>query len=146
MVDTTAPEITTFTTGPYATSWNLRFFWEGRDDESGIASVQAALGSDYHQTDLTGGWVEVNGNHPVLSCDVNGAPLQLVTGRRYYLTLRVMNGAGLITERNSSAIVIDDTPPPEPRIFDQEGLLTPKKISLWKPNGTGPSRIRRAGQ
>ena len=127
VVDTTAPEITAFTTNPYATTWNLRFSWEGKDDESGIASVQAALGSDYYQTDLTGGWVEVSGDHQVLSCDINGDPLQLETGKRYYLTLRVMNGAGLIMERNAPAIVIDDTPPPEPCIFDQGNFINTKE-------------------
>ena len=38
-----------------------------------------------------------------------------------------MNGAGLIMERNAPAIVIDDTPPPEPCIFDQGNFINTKE-------------------
>ena len=109
-IDNTAPAMTSLATPEWATSDNLKFQWAGNDSESGIVLVQAALGTDYYQTDVTGGWVTVNGNNPILAWDIHGGLLKLETGKRYYLTLRLTNGAGLTTETTDHGIIIDDTP------------------------------------
>lgn len=124
IVDTTQPEVVELVTPKYATSSGLTISWEGNDPESGIAKVQVALGSDFHKTDITVGWVNLNGS--TLSSDVNGKPLNLMNGQRYYLTFRAINGAGLITQRISESIRIDDTPPPVPVVEDQGAFINRK--------------------
>lgn len=144
-IDTTAPEISSLVTPECATSDNLRFQWAGNDFESGVRLVQAALGSDYYRTDITGGWVTITGNNSMLICDIHGNALQLETGKRYYLTLRLTNGAGLTTETINCGIIIDDTPPPVPVIFDQGAYINPKQPLqanwLWSPEDpeSGPN-------
>jgi hypothetical protein len=124
-VDTTGPVITALETPKFTTSWDLSFQWEGEDSESGISRIQAALGSNYYQTDLTKGWVDVTGNQVKLFFDANGDKLHfdLEKSNRYYLTLRLVNGAGLSTELASSCIIIDDTPPPTPVVADQGSYI-----------------------
>lgn len=124
-IDTSLPKITLFETPKYATPWNLAFQWEGNDPESGISRVQVALGSDYYKTDLTKGWVDLTDSHGKLSCDANGQQLEfdLEQNNRYYLTLRLVNGAGLATELVSPCIIIDDSPPPVPVVVDQGSYI-----------------------
>lgn len=124
-VDTTAPEISELKTPLYTTPNNFGFEWAGLDDGSGISRVLAAIGTDYHQTDVTKGWVEVSGNSVTLSRDAAGEPLvfDLNTTNRYYLTLRLVNGAGLTAEKAAAAIVVDATPPPTPVVYDQGGFI-----------------------
>jgi hypothetical protein len=127
-VDTTAPEITELKTPLYATSDNFGFQWAGSDDCSGVSQVLAAIGTDYNRTDVTKGWVQVTGNSVKLSRDSNGDPLvfDLNTTKRYYLTLRLVNGAGLTVEKAAPAIVVDNTPPPVPVVLDQGGFINTK--------------------
>ena len=110
----------------------MSFQWEGEDRESGIRRVQAALGSDYYQTDLTKGWVDITDNQGKLSCDAAGHKLELdlEKSNRYYLTLRLINGAGLATELVSPCIIIDDTPPPMPVVVDQGSYIN---TSIYQP-------------
>jgi hypothetical protein len=126
-VDLTAPELTGFVTPEYCSSANLKVQWAGQDPESGIQTVQAALGSGFQQTDVSGGWVTLNGTTAILSRDAAGQPLQLITGKRYYVTLRLTNNAGLITEGTGAAITIDDTPPPAPVVLDQGAYLNTRQ-------------------
>lgn len=121
IVDTTPPEEVELVTPKYATSSGLRISWKANDTESGIAKLEVALGNDYYETEVTGGWVKLNGN--ILSTDIDGNPLKLINGQRYYLTFRVINGAGLITQRISESIIIDDTPPPVPVVEDQGDFI-----------------------
>ena len=125
-VDTTPPQIPSLLTTPtgYTTAANLNFQWQATDQESGIATVWAALGSDYYQTDITGGWVEVHGNASYLTRDAKGNPLHLANGT-YYLTLRVSNGAGLETELAAPSLIVDNTPPPTPVVIGQGAYLNP---------------------
>lgn len=127
-VDTTAPEIAELKTPLYATPNNFGFEWAGSDDCSGVSRVLAAIGTDYNQTDVTKGWVEVTGNSVKLSRDSKGAPLvfDLNTTKRYYLTLRLVNGSGLTAEKAAPAIVVDNTPPPVPVVLDQGGFINTK--------------------
>lgn len=137
-VDATKPQITGLITPGYATAKTLNFQWQAIDPESGIDKVWAALGSDYYQTDLSGGWIEVSGGAAQLTRKVNGDPLGLESGKRYYLTLRAGNGAGLATEQAASGIMIDNTAPPGPVIVDQGAYINPGKQPLeaswiWTP-------------
>ncbi len=121
IVDTTPPQISKFDPSEYATSQDITFEWTGLDVESDIDSVQVAIGTDYNKTDITKGWVDVIGEH--LSCDVNGDQLNLQNGMQYYLTLRLVNGAGLTTEMAGKSTRIDDTPPPAPIVQDQGDFI-----------------------
>ncbi|MCL6591421.1 MAG: PKD domain-containing protein [Firmicutes bacterium] len=145
MIDATPPEIGGLVVPECATSDNLWFQWTGNDGESGIGMVQAALGSDYYQTDVTGGWVTITGQNTTLACTVSGGPLKLETGKRYYLSLRLANGAGLTAEAISTGIIIDDTPPPAPVVFDQGAYINPNQPLqanwFWSPEDpeSGPN-------
>lgn len=122
-VDTTPPTITDLKTPAYINSNNIHFEWSGEDQESQVNKVQVALGSDYYQTDITGGWVELNESPSGLSCGIDGAKLKLQSGQRYYLTIRLTNGAGLSVEKVAPAIMVDDTPPPVPVVNDQGAYI-----------------------
>lgn len=122
-VDATPGVIDRLSAPNYATSNNLRFSWNGNDPESGVDRVEVALGSDYYRTDVSGGWLTVNGNDILLTHAKNGEPLNLISGSKYYLTLRLTNGAGLISETIAPGILIDDTPPPVPVVYDQGAYI-----------------------
>lgn len=144
-IDTSKPVITQLIVPEYTTSDKLGFTWEGADPESAVGLVQAALGSDFYHTDITGGWVTVTGNSQFLTVDVQGNPLHLETGKRYYLTLRLVNRAGLAVEAAASGIMIDDTPPPVPVVMDQGSCINTRQFLqanwLWSPEDeeSGPS-------
>ena len=140
-VDITKPEITNLETPLFTTSWDIWFRWDGADSESGIYQVEAALGSDFYRTDVTNGWVRINEFESKLICDADGEKLvlDLEKNNRYYLTLRVTNGAGLTTEMTASSIVIDDTAPPLPVVMDQGSYINAEPEQpfeanwLWSP-------------
>jgi len=127
-VDTTAPVINELKTALYTTPNDFGFDWAGDDDCSGISQVFVAVGTDYNQTDVTKGWVQVNGNKVILTRDANGEPLSfdLDHTNRYYLTLRLVNGSGLTAEKAAPAVVVDNTPPPIPIVYDQGGFINTK--------------------
>lgn len=131
-VDKTPPVITELKTPLYVTPDNFGFAWTGGDDCSGISRVLAAVGTDYNQSDVTKGWVEVTGNNVKLTRDINGEPIvfDLENTNRYYLTLRLVNGAGLTAEKAAPAIVVDNTPPPTPVVYDQGGFINTKPEQL----------------
>jgi hypothetical protein len=118
-VDTSIPEITQLTADDYSTTYNLKLAWNGHDDESGIARVQVAVGTGPNLSDVSNGYLDVIGNTAWISCDTSGQKLQLNNNSRYYLTLRLINGAGLTIEQPSSCVIIDDTVPPIPVVVDQ---------------------------
>lgn len=137
-VDATMPQIIRLVTPSYATAANLNLQWQADDQESGIDKVWVALGNDYYQTDVSGGWIEVSGGAAQLTRKTNGDPMNLESGKRYYLTLRVGNGAGLVTEQAAPGIMIDNTAPPVPVIIDQGSYINPSKQPLeanwiWTP-------------
>lgn len=138
MVDTTIPVINSLVTPAYSTSENLAFSWSAADSESSITKTWVALGSSYYQTDITGGWVEVSGTSSSLTRDVNGKLLSLTSGKSYYLTIRVSNGAGLESEKAAPGIIINNTAPPTPVVTDQGDYINPGKQPLkanwvWTP-------------
>lgn len=128
-VDGTEPMITAFTTPDFATSWNLEVQWNGTDLESEVAQVLVAIGNDYYGTDVTDGWVPIFDNRIIgtavesstnrITCDSKGNLLDLQTGKSYYITLRLVNGAGRQREITALPVVIDNTAPPLPEVWDQ---------------------------
>jgi hypothetical protein len=130
VVDSSIPRINSLVTPEYTTSAKLSFDWSAEDNESGIAKAWAALGSDYYQNDVSGGWVQISGNQSQLTRQADGKPLELENGQRYYLTLRVSNGAGLVSEQAAAAIIIDNTAPPTPLVADQGDYINPTKQPL----------------
>ncbi len=122
-VDTTDPEIISFTPPEYSTSEKIEFNWDGYDNESSINKVEVALGTDYRKTDVTNGWVELINNR--LNYDSNGQPLNLKTGQHYYPMLRITNGADKQTDISGSSIIIDNTPPPVPIVDDHAQYINP---------------------
>lgn len=135
-VDITKPEITKVETPSFTTSWNIWFRWDGADPESGIYQVEAALGTDFYRTDVTNGWVRINEFESKLICDADGnrLVLDLEETNRYYLTLRVTNGAGLTTEMAASSIVIDDTAPLLPVVMDQGSYINAEPEQPFEAN------------
>ena len=136
-VDTTPAVVHALLTPSYATSDNLKFTWDGDDLESGISRVEVALGTDFHATDVTKGWVVVAGNEVKLVSTKDGQALNLIHGNKYYLSLRLINGAGNVTEVVAPGIIIDNTPPPLPVVVDQGSYINLKQPLeahwVWSP-------------
>lgn len=126
-IDTSEPYINLLETPEYASSETFGFCWMGEDEESGITKVEVAVGSDYYLTDISKGWVEIVDNTVRLTRDSKGNPLKLIHGQRYYVTIRLTNGAGLITERVAPSVLIDNTPPPVPLVKDQGAFINDKQ-------------------
>ncbi|MBN2533938.1 MAG: hypothetical protein JXB88_13695, partial [Spirochaetales bacterium] len=145
LVDTTSPvfdEPDGLITPAACTFDHLTLLWNGRDDESGLGTVQVLL----EAADNTGepvpgksGWIAI----PVSSAgavyhivtDASGHALALETGWRVTLTVRLTNNAGLTVERKTPDIIIDNTPPPIPFVTDQgDAICTGQAIEaswLW---------------
>ncbi len=134
IVDNSQPELTELITPEYSGSKNLTIRWSGLDNESGIVRIQAALGSDYYQTDISGGWIDIAENTATLTRKADGELLNLINGQRYYLTLRLTNGAGLATEKAAPGIMIDDTPPPVPVVKDQGSVINTSQYQPMEGN------------
>ncbi len=122
-IDITAPLINTFNPPEFSTSEKITFDWAGHDPDSNILKVEVALGTDYNQTDVTAGWVELVDS--TLNSDSSGQPLNLTTGQHYYPMLRITNGAGVQTDLSGSSIIIDDTPPPAPIVVLNGEYINP---------------------
>lgn len=132
-VDATEPEITEFIVHEFATSWNLEIQWNGDDLESDITQVLVAIGNDYYGTDVTDGWVPISDNRIIdttvesstnpITCDAKGNLLNLQTGKSYYITLRLVNGAGRQREITAPPVIIDNTAPPLPEVWDQGNYI-----------------------
>ena len=145
-VDTSIPVISTLNTPAYSTSENLAFTWEASDSESGIAGAWVALGSSYYGTDISGGWVQVSGHSSSLTRDVNGKLLNLTSGKSYYLTLRVLNGAGLESEKAAPGVIVNNAAPPTPLVTDQGDYINPTKQPLkanwiWTPSDVNGGKV-----
>lgn len=116
----------------FCTSQELWVSWQTHDEESGIGRIQVLLekaGEGNTIVPVTGGWTDVPANTtgeyvPVLT-DKNGQPLNITTGDKVYLTLRVMNRAGLAREKAVPVIMIDNTAPPGPLVIDSGEVINP---------------------
>ena len=74
-----------------------------QDDESGVRRCSYAI---RNSTDFVTDFVD-NG----LSTTVEATGLQLLAGQSYYTVVRCENNVGLTTEKVSSPVIVDNTPP-----------------------------------
>ncbi|HEQ71070.1 MAG TPA: PKD domain-containing protein, partial [Spirochaetia bacterium] len=131
-VDYTPPEFDGdegLVTPRFSTSRGLWVTYRASDPESNVARVGVLLekkAEDGSRIDVGGGWIMLppasEARLPLLSDGV-GNPLALSTGDAVYLTVRAENRAGLASDAYAPLIVIDDTPPPVPRVIDQGRAL-----------------------
>ena len=139
-------------TPDFSESNGLWINWDINDLESGISSVEAIVERLVY--DGNGDIVRTVDEFPqpvyerltevdlpvkniidrvYLNSDRNGEPLDLNTGDHVYLTLRVTNGSGLVVDRVSEVIIIDDTAPPAPLVIDLGDSVRPAETvrSQW---------------
>jgi hypothetical protein len=135
IADFTKPMIDSLTVPDFADGSGILFNWSAADAESGI-QCQLALGTNPGASDVTHGWLPVGGLKTFkINQDSHGTLIQFTSGRKYYASLRVINGAGLLAEKDSQTpVVIDLTAPPVPVVID-EGKYTNHNDRLrasWK--------------
>ena len=103
-------------------SANLTHFgasWTCRDPESGIAAVQAAIGTYKGGTRVLP--FEDVGFGPNGTTRVIFPPFPFWHATRYFVTGRAVNKAGLITTFWSDGILVDETPPSVGAIYLRDG-------------------------
>lgn len=113
--DTTPPTTPIVTDdGAFSTSPStLHASWTSADPESGISRYEYAIGTSPGAQDLIP-FTDVG-----LSTDITRTDLALVSGARYYFSVRATNGAGLVSNVGvSDGITIDCTPPAVPVVTD----------------------------
>ncbi|MHB9035641.1 MAG: beta-alanine-activating enzyme beta-propeller domain-containing protein [Armatimonadota bacterium] len=114
-VDTTPPTTPTVTDDGAWTSSSgiLTANWSCSDPESGIVEYKYAVGTSAGGTD-TRGWTSAGTQ---TSATIIG--LNLVSGGRYYISVKAKNGAGVESAAGSSdGITVDQTPPTTPVVTD----------------------------
>jgi len=127
-VDTTYPVFDALggLTVPVAFSKNkLIIGWKASDPESNIKQVQLLLekyDAQHNRQSVGSGWIgltAVGTATQTILIDADGKPLVFENGDRIYITLRIVNGAGLAVERITAPAVYDNTAPPKPEVTDQ---------------------------
>ena len=84
----------------------LDAYWRpGRDPESGVKEYLIAVGTGPDNDDVRG-FVSVG-----METDVKVVNLTMNSGSTYYITLEVVNNAGLKTRVSSRGVTVDTTPP-----------------------------------
>ena len=140
LIDYTIPQIYSFKPPVFAGKQGVQLSWGAYDAESGVNCL-VGLGENPKENSLTKGWIPVgNLRDYLISHDLNGEQIKLENGKKYYLTLVAINGAGLVTEVASGAIVADLTPPPVP-VVEDEGMYSNRSDRLkaiWKWSLTDP--------
>jgi len=126
IVDLSPPSQPTVTDdGAFTTSGTqLHATWASSDAQSGIAKYEYAIGT-------TAGGVETLGwTNAGVSTDKTITGLTLVSGTRYYISVRATNGAGLVSSVGTSdGILVDATPPTTPVVID-DGRYTLSTTTL----------------
>ena len=120
-VDTTPPTMPVVADGEaYSSSpTQLTAAWSTADPESGILLCEYAVGTTLGATDVRN-WTPVG-----VQTSITIDSLALVDGGTYYISVRVTNGAGLISQVGTSdGIVVDLTPPSKPTVTDDGAYTT----------------------
>jgi len=106
----------------------LEVYWSpGHDPESGVKEYLFAVGTGPDNDDVRG-FVTVG-----METDVKIVNLTMSSGSTYYVTLEVVNNAGLKSRVSSSGVRVDATPP----VITEVGTNR-HKIDRFRPS-TGPS-------
>lgn len=121
-IDSTPPIILSLEAPKYAASQQLAISWRGEEDYSSITyqlKVGATAGGDQILD-----WTPVGQKNQHIFAD-----LEIGNGEIIYITLMAENSSKLSSVRGSGPIIIDNTPPPTPLVFDQ-GMYTTKDTYL----------------
>lgn len=112
--------------GAYSSSpTQLSAMWSTSDAESGIVLCEYALGSAFGATDVCD-WTPV-GAQTSITID----SLSLIDGGVYYISVRITNGAGLVSQvGTSNGIIVDLTKPSKPSVID-DGAYTTNGSQLY---------------
>lgn len=126
VVDLSAPSKPTVTDdGVYTTNASqLHATWSSADAQSGIAMYEYAIGT------TSGGTQTVNWTSAGVVTDKTITGLALVSGSRYYVSVRATNGAGMVSQVGTSdGILVDATAPTTPVVTD-DGKFTTSSTTL----------------
>jgi hypothetical protein len=112
-------------------SQDLWLNYSASDPESSLLKAEVLLES-YTEADerylVSKDWLDIpvlTGQKIMLNLDAEGEKLNLVTGQKIYLTLRLTNKAGLSSDRSAPFIIIDNSPPPKPVVIDLGEAIKP---------------------
>ncbi|KAK7493739.1 hypothetical protein BaRGS_00015068, partial [Batillaria attramentaria] len=100
------------TTEPYLTAC-----WDGvfRESQSQLAGFEVSIGTSPYAQDY------VPQTRVGLNTNVNFSTTGMEQGIRYYVTVRAVNGAGLMTTAVSDGVTVDVTPPVAGVVFNTHG-------------------------
>ncbi|ULQ59093.1 Ig-like domain repeat protein [Brucepastera parasyntrophica] len=142
LIDRTSPDLWWQTVAEAASAEYVGGRYESEDEESGIQRVEWLAEKRSEEIDAESGlryweiikdseteqWqVAGEGGEGSVAADVQGIA---ETGELVRLAVRAENGAGRYTEIRSSAIMIDNSPPPAPVVLDQGDVINHTKQSL----------------
>lgn len=119
IIDTTEPVFTAFNDGIYFTADNVHLSWEASDLESGISKYYLKVGTTRNGDELTNGWVDLGTRKSVALQKMN-----FVDEGLYFATVKVVNRAGLTTEKCGDGFRIDTTPPVAPKVLGESEYTT----------------------
>ena len=126
IVDLSVPSTPTVTDdGVYTTNASqLHATWASSDAQSGIAKYEYAIGTTSGGTD-TVAWTSAG---TAVEKTITG--LSLTSGKRYYISIRSTNGAGMVSAVGTSdGIIVDATPPTTPAVTD-DGQYTKSATTI----------------
>ena len=126
IVDLTAPSTPSVTDdGIYTTNASqLHATWSSSDAQSGIAKYEYAIGTTSGGTD-TLGWTSA-----ATAVEKTITGLSLTSGKRYYISVRSTNGAGMVSSVGTTdGILVDTTPPTTPAVTD-DGMYSKNATTL----------------
>lgn len=121
LVDLTPPSApTVIDDGAYTTNaTQLHAVWSSSDAQSGIAKYEYAVGTTPGGIDVLG-WTDAGA-----ATEKTITGLSLVSGTRYYVSVRATNGAGLVSAVGTSdGILVDATPPATPVVTDDGEFIS----------------------
>ncbi|XP_028398913.1 uncharacterized protein LOC114522435 [Dendronephthya gigantea] len=102
---------------------NLEVYWNpGRDPENGIQEYLVAVGSGADRDDVRG-FFSVG-----MATEVKIVNLTMNSGSTYYVTLEVVNNAGMTSRASSNGITVDATPPVITKVELQSSRTAPDLI------------------
>lgn len=126
VVDLTAPSKPTVTDdGVYTTSLSqLHATWSSSDAQSGVTKYEYAVGTTSGGTEVVA-WANAG-----TATEKTVTGLSLVSGTRYYISVRATNGAGLVSQVGTSDGILADATPPTTPVVTDDGTYTKNATTL----------------
>lgn len=125
IIDSTPPENIIIHHARYSPAELLEFTWQAEDKISGLRKASYAIGTTRGGSEITGGFLPLELARKKVAC----FELDLLEGNIYYVTISVLNGAGMEKRVSSDGFIVDSPPPPPPKVVDQ-GLYTNDNTQL----------------